>query len=303
VFVTAPQPGVLASRYVEHLVANEAEPAWLAAKEAVRQPATISLEPIHPSGALRLSASQLSTYEDCPRRWFYDNVLRLADSSSVWSDFGSLVHEVLERFLAPTSTVEYSLDALLDLAEQCWNDDIAAFAPQREQARRELDDVLRTWWAMEGEYFDRSKVIEVEHAFDVTVAGHAVRGRIDRVDQDPSRNGIAVADYKSGRHAPREVDVADDLQLAVYYLAALRSEALAAVGPPSRLELLYIRLGKRFEQPITADHEARAEARILEAADEMLAEHLEPLPTADCDHCDYHRLCPLQRAGREVGMR
>ena len=33
------------------------------------------------------------------------------------------------------------------------------------------------------------------------------------------------------------------------------------------------------------------------------AEELDPLPTADCDHCDYHRLCPLQRAGREVGAR
>lgn len=303
VFVAAPQPGVLVSRYVEHLHANPAEPAWPAAKTVVRQPATISRVALHPTGKLRLSASQLSTYEDCPRRWFYDNALRLADSTSVWADFGTLVHDVLEKFLAPTSTVEYSLDALLGLAEDCWSDDIAAFVPQREQARRELDDVLATWWAMEGEHFDRSNVVAVEHEFDVAVGEHAVRGRIDRVDHDTSRNGIAVADYKTGRHPPKEIDVADDLQLAVYYLAALRSEALAQVGPPSRLELLYVRLGKRLEQAITADHEARAEGRILEAAADILAEHIEPLPTADCDHCDYHRLCPLQKAGREVGVR
>jgi DNA helicase-2/ATP-dependent DNA helicase PcrA len=66
---------------------------------------------------------------------------------------------------------------------------------------------------------------------------------------------------------------------------------------PQRMMLL------TFSQPITDDHEARAETRILAAAAEMLDERLDPLPTADCDHCDYHRLCPLQRAGREVGAR
>ncbi|MEY2419144.1 MAG: hypothetical protein QOG90_1824 [Actinomycetota bacterium] len=302
-YVAAPQPGVLVSRYVEHLPLTEAKPAWLEPRPYPLRSVTYTSTPIHPSRTLRLSASQLSTFEDCPRRWFYDSVLRLADSTSVWADFGSLVHDVLERFLAPGSTIEYSFDALLDLSDELWSDDIAAFAPQRDQARRELKDVLATWWQMEGHRFNRADVVEVEHEFDVAVGDHTVRGRIDRVDWDHDRNGIAVVDYKTGRHAPKESEVADDLQLAVYYLAALRSGELAAKGAPTRLELLYIRLNKTFSQPITDDHEERAETRILAAAAQMLDEQLAPLPTADCDHCDYHRLCPLQRAGREVGAR
>jgi RecB family exonuclease len=129
-----------------------------------------------------------------------------------------------------------------------------------------------------------------------------VRGRIDRVDYDHDRNGVAVVDYKTGRRFPKPDDVDHDVQLAVYYLAALRSEALARVGPPTRLELLYFRAKDPFfEQAITADHETVAEARIVAAAAEMLAEHLDPDVEADCDHCDFHRLCPLQKAGREVG--
>ena len=302
-YVAAPQPGVLVSRYAEHLPVTEARPAWPEPRPYPPRSITYTTTPVHPSRRLRLSASQLSTFEDCPRRWFYDNVLRLADSTSVWADFGSLVHDVLEQFLSPDSTVEYSFDALLDLSDQMWSDDIAAFAPQREQARRELKDVLSTWWQMEGHRFNRADVVEVEHEFDVAVGDHTVRGRIDRVDWDHDRNGLAIVDYKTGRHAPKESEVADDLQLAVYYLAALRSAELAARGEPTRLELLYIRLNKTFSQPITDDHEVRAETRILQAAAEMLDEQLEPLPTADCDHCDYHRLCPLQRAGREVGVR
>ncbi len=300
-FVAAPQPGVLVSRYVENHPAHDPRPGWAAPSNPTPKAPTVTAVPIHPSGALRLSASQLSTYENCPRRWFYGNVLRLHDSTSVWADFGNLIHDVLETFLAPGSAVEYSLDALLDLAEEMWTDDVAQFAPQRTQARREMREVLENWWTMEGSLFDRAQVVDVEHEFDFAVGDHHVRGFIDRVDRDPDRGGIAVVDYKTGGRPPSEADVEDDVQLAVYYLAARRSPVLAAIGPPTRLELRYIRVSKTFTQAITPDHEARAEARILEAAQQMLDESLEPLPTADCDHCDYHRLCPLQRAGREAG--
>jgi RecB family exonuclease len=301
VFVAAPQPGVLVSRYVEDLPAHEPRPGWSAPSNPTPKTPTVTTVPIHPSGQLRLSASQLSTYENCPRRWFYGNVLRLHDSTSVWADFGNLVHDVLEKFLAPGSVIEYSLDALLDLAEEMWTDDVAQFAPQRTQARREMREVLENWWSMEGSLFDRAQVVDVEHEFDFAVGDHHVRGFIDRVDRDPDRGGVAVVDYKTGGRTPSEADVEDDVQLAVYYLAAQRSPELAAIGPPTRLELRYIRVSKTFTQAITADHEVRAEQRILEAAQQMLDESLDPLPTADCDHCDYHRLCPLQRAGREAG--
>ncbi len=304
VYVTAPPPGVLVSRYVQNLTAEEARPAWAEPVAPPPRPPTISLTPMHPSGRLRLSASQLSNFEDCARRWYFASVLRLDDSSSVWTAFGSLVHNVLEAFLDPKATSEYSLDALLELSEEMWTDAVAQWKPQQEQARRELREILQKWWDIEGSALKRADVIDVELEFEVAVGNHVVRGRIDRVDYDRDRNGVAVVDYKTGR-PPRERDrddIAHDLQLAVYYLAALRSEQLAQIGPPTRLELLYIKAKDPFfEQPITADHEAVAEARILLAAQEMLDEHLEPNVEADCDHCDFHRLCPLQKAGREVG--
>lgn len=302
VFVTAPQPGVLVSRYVQEFAAEDPDPAWPESAGYERKPATVSLTPMHPSGSLRLSASQLSTFEDCPRRWYYASVLRLDDSTSVWTEFGSLVHNVLEAFLDPATTVEYSLEALLELSEDMWTDTIAQFAPQREQARRELREMLQKWWDIEGSRQIREQVLAVEHEFAVEVGPHIVRGRIDRVDFDPDRNGVSVVDYKTGRRLPKREDVEHDLQLAVYYLAALRSEELAAVGPPTRLELLYFRAREPyFEQKITENHEQAAEERILAAAQEMLDEQLEPTVEADCDHCDFHRLCSLQKSGREVG--
>jgi RecB family exonuclease/superfamily I DNA/RNA helicase len=304
VFISAPPPGVLVSRYVEHLPRTAPTPGWVPPVAPDPRPATVSVTPMHPSGQLRLSASQLSTFEDCPRRWFYASVLRLDDSTSVWTEFGSMVHNVLEAFLDPAATSEYSLEGLLQVAEDHWTDAVAPWKPQQEQAQRELKEMLERWWDIEGKAMTRDQVVAVEHEFEVAVGDHVVRGRIDRVDFDRDRNGIGVVDYKTGRHFPKPEDVEHDLQLAVYYLAAARSEALAAYGPPTRLELLYFRAKDPFfEQPITEHHDVVAEERILAGAEQMLREELAPLVSADCDHCDFHRLCPLQRAGREVGAR
>ncbi|HVE95178.1 MAG TPA: PD-(D/E)XK nuclease family protein [Acidimicrobiales bacterium] len=301
IYVAAPQPGVLVSRYVDHLDAHDPDMAWPAPVAREHRARTGSARPMHPTGALRLSASQLDTYEDCPRRWFYDNHLRLSDRSSVWAGFGTLVHDVLEEFLRPRSAHPFTLDYLLELGDRMWRDDVATWAPQREQARRELDQVLEKWWQIEGADFDRSQVLSVEHAFEVPVGVHTVRGRIDRIDHDPSGTGIAVVDYKTSTRAISDAEAVDDLQLAVYHLAATRDAELAEVGSPVRLELLYLRSGKHREQAITGDHEERTEARILVAAQAILDEAIDPNPAAECGYCDYHRLCPLQKAGRDRG--
>lgn len=303
IYVAAPQPGVLVSRYVDHLDGHDPDMAWPAPISPEHRPRTGSTRAMHPDGALRLSASQLDTYEDCARRWFYDNHLRLSDRSSVWAGFGTLVHDVLEEFLRPGSAHPFTLDYLLELGDRMWRDDVATWAPQREQARRELDQVLEKWWEIEGADFDRAQVLSVEHAFEVPVGAHTVRGRIDRIDHDPSGAGIAVVDYKTSTRAISDAEAVDDLQLAVYHLAASRDEELAEVGPPVRLELLYLRSGKHRQQAITADHEARTEARIVAAAQAILDEAIDPNPAAECRYCDYHRLCPLQKAGRERGTR
>jgi len=95
--------------------------------------------------------------------------------------------------------------------------------------------------------------------------------------------------------------MADNLQLAVYHLAATRDEDLMALGPPTQLRLLYPRTMKSYDQKIVAGHAEATESRILTAAERILDEQFEPSVHANCRYCSFHRLCPLQREGREVG--
>jgi RecB family exonuclease len=128
-----------------------------------------------------------------------------------------------------------------------------------------------------------------------------VQGRIDRIDRADDGLGIRVLDYKTGKSMLRQDAMADDLQLATYHLAATRDTELATWGPPTQLRLLYLRRMETREQEVRPDHAELTEGRILTAAGDILAEAFEPSAHADCDHCDFHRLCPLWDEGREVG--
>jgi RecB family exonuclease len=257
---------------------------------------------VWPAGALRLSATQLDTYADCPLRYAYRYGVGARDEGSLYADLGSRVHDVLERFLDPAAGEPRTSERLFEIADECWRDDIARYRPQLEEARRDYLDMLAQWWEKEGGLSGLApEVLATEHPFSITVGDHTVEGRIDRVDRADDGTGIRVVDYKTGKAIPHQDTMADDLQLATYHLAATRDPVLSALGPPTQLRLLYLRRMEAREQEVRPDHAETTEARIFATAERILTEEFEPSAAADCDHCDFHRLCPLWPEGREVG--
>lgn len=301
VVTAAPEPGVLLSRFVEGW--QERPPR----SPAVRGPAPMSRPPtrnpvaVFPEGRLVLSASQLDTYDDCPLRYAYQYGLRVKDDAGAPAALGSLVHEVLAEFLRPGRDGERTREALLALAAERWRDDVARYRPQIEECRRDYYSMLQDWWAVEGEGPNAPEVLAVEHRFEIELGGVRLTGAIDRIDRADDGEGIRIVDYKTGRKEPRLDELPDDLQLAVYHLAATRDPELAALGPPRQLRLLYLRTMRAYEQPILTGHAEATEARVLAAAAQIQLEQFEPSVDASCRHCSFHRLCPLQREGREVG--
>ncbi len=303
VAVAAPEPGVLLSRFVE-----DWEPAGVMWPTAPGQPPpprerTASSVPVWPSGQLVLSASQLATYDDCPKRYSYQYVLRARDEPGVHAALGSVVHTVLQRFLDPEADppVTRTFEGLTAIANEVWDDGIARYRPQAEQARRDFVSMLASWWETDGA--SDPEVLGVERRFEIPVGTHRLVGSIDRVDRAPDGTSVRVIDYKTGRSEPRPGDIDDDLQLAIYHLATVRDPDLAALGPPAQLELHYLRSTRRYVQPIAEDHAARTEARVLEVAQRILDGQFEPSVHANCRTCPFHRLCPLQPEGRMVGAR
>ena len=297
VAIAAHQPGVLLSRFVEGWPRQAPRPRTPSSAAPVVHPRPSVALLVHPDRTLRLSASQLDTYEDCPLRYAYQYPAGVKGDGTVSSELGTLVHEVLAAFLDPAATHTRDGDTLRRLAETMWRDDIARFRPQVEEARRDYFKMLDEWWEQEG--VAAPEVLAIEHDFEITVGPHLVVGKIDRIDRVPG--GLRIVDFKTGKREPAEKEMPDNLQLAVYHLAATRDPAVMAWGEPVLLDLVFLRTMNIRRQEITADHAARTEQRILALADRILAEDFAPSPHANCRYCDFHRLCPLQPEGREVG--
>jgi superfamily I DNA/RNA helicase/RecB family exonuclease len=298
VATAGPEPGVLESRFVGDWPVEAATIPLAPGEPPAARPSTDGGPPLYPHDTLQLSASRLETYEDCPLRYFYEYVLRVRTDSNVYAELGTLVHEVLRAFLDPDNDeIDYSLDGLREVGERMWRDDLARYRPQVEEARRDFFDMLERWWEAEGA-LSRPDVLAVERRFEVDVGPHKITGSIDRVDR---RDGaIRIVDYKTGSRETPEDEMPDNLQLAVYHLAACRDPELAACGPATELDLMFLRSMKVRSQPVTSDHEATTEARVLAVADRILAEEFQPSVHANCRVCAFHRLCPIQAAGRET---
>jgi putative RecB family exonuclease len=281
--------------------------------------ATEGLQPVFPSRRLELSASRLMLYDDCPLRYFYRYVVGVQGPGGVAASMGTVVHAALAEFLDPTQHPDasgaddaagpggHSWPALEAIGRRLWEDEgwgatIAPYQPMREQARRDVFTMLQSWWDTESAAAGAAgawpDVVAVEYPFEIEVGDHRVRGYIDRIDR--VEGGLAIVDYKTGAHVMPAAEAADDLQLATYHLAVLRDPALASLGPPVSLELWYLRSGVAVGQPIAVGHAERTEQRIIDAAERILAEAFDPSVEADCEHCEFHRLCPLQIRGRHV---
>jgi superfamily I DNA/RNA helicase/RecB family exonuclease len=264
-----------------------------------RRDYTVDPEPIAAEGRLRTSYSRIGTYEDCHLKYFFGSVAGLDDRSSYQMAFGRLMHTIFE--LAAKGDIANEPDDLKAAYRRRFN---PAWFPSRAIAYQYWRDgmgMLELWHRGEAEAARRALRFEV--GFEMEVGEHLVRGRIDRVDRGPD-GGIVLLDYKTARYPASEEDAERSLQLAIYYLAALRDPELAALGHPVEMQLVYparVTHGRftRVSQHPGPDHAGQVERRLLALLDGAAAESFDPDPHADCRMCAFKPICPMWPQGEE----
>ena len=187
------------------------------------------------------SASSLSTYLACPRKYYYSSVLRLRTRSGLAAERGSAFHRTLSRFHAPETEAGWRGDIsrartlFWQIAEEETQIYLGLVANEFDKRveRRALTKILENYWDSEFEEPATRGALPVTLATETEVGWAVserlfVKGYIDRVIR-ASDGRIEVVDYKAG--SPKTLGgvlgmlgmkdkPATDLQILIYLLAA-----------------------------------------------------------------------------------
>ena len=257
---------------------------------AREEPSLAAFLPRRGDGMLSLSASDLSLYLTCPLKYKFARVFGIPQEPTINQRFGILFHNVLERFhKEPPERAEDGLRELNRLFEAGWRRTGFGSSDDELQFRDRAREALRLYWEREREA--EGEPVWLEKKFDFKVGDHHVRGRVDRVDRLPDGD-YELIDYKTGERKSEE-DLDDDLQLALYRMAAREAWGIEA-GTGS---YYYVLDAEKVPAPTHPDDAERVERTVLQVGEGILSQDFEPRPSPSvCSWCDYRLICPAAEA-------
>jgi DNA helicase-2/ATP-dependent DNA helicase PcrA len=257
---------------------------------AREEPSLAAFLPRRGDGRLSLSASDLSLYLTCPLKYKFARVFGIPQEPTINQRFGILFHNVLERFhKEPPANEHEGLRLLNRLFEQGWRRTGFGSTDDELQFRDRAKEALRLYW--ERERLAEGEPVWLEKKFDFKVGDHHVRGRVDRVDRLPDGD-YELIDYKTGERKSEE-DLDDDLQLALYRMAAREAWGIEA----STGSYYYVLDGDKVAAPTKPDDAERVERTVLQVGEGILSQDFEPRPSPKvCSWCDYRLICPAAEA-------
>jgi superfamily I DNA/RNA helicase/RecB family exonuclease len=247
------------------------------------------------------SYSRLSTLENCGLQYLYQVEMGLDPESthSMW--VGVLIHDIIDR--AQRGVIPRTLDGVLTALDEGWDPDV--FPSRAIESRRYQDcrAMLKRW--IDGE---KAEVVHSEVSFKYPLDGALIRGKIDAIFR--MENGhLRIVDYKTGRYAPAQKGIDQNLQLAAYFLATVYDEELRKLGETGYMQLAFP-AKEAWDGPgytvrgtnVKPGYQEWAEGQLKELLARIRAENFAPSPEADCKWCDFKIICPLWPEGSDAGV-
>jgi ATP-dependent helicase/nuclease subunit B len=265
-----------------------------------------------------LRVTDIGTWRRNPYAIYARRILSLQKLEPLESDMtaakkGSIIHEVLEKFLRsyPDKLPANPLDELLALGRE-------VFAPYRDQPQ-----VMAFWWPrferiacwfIDQERTRRAaniKTLQAEAEGSVVLNGLTLKGRADRIDRLPDGT-LEIIDYKTGK-LPSQTAVKTGLEPQLPLLALIASEGgFKGLPAATASALSYWKLSGGAEageeqivkEPVDALMKTAREGLenlIKNFADLNMPYRAVPKPSLRPDYDDYEHLARLAEWGRAAG--
>lgn len=260
------------------------------------------------------SYSSIKRYKSCPYQYYFANILRIPVEGKAALTFGDVMHQVLHQFLQVALTnnevqqgelfgadvVLPPLDDLLALYETIWRDEWYSTAQQKEAYFEKGKLILQTFWQRFND--DKPVVLMLEQPFTWRLKGHAVRGRIDRVDVVTDGHSttsgrslvpaVEIIDYKTGKPKKKTLSTDDRRQLLLYYIVARDVLKLN----PVKLSYYYLESGETLSFVPKPKDEEKLTSMLLDAIAGIQAGDYTPSPDQfSCSFCDFKNICDYRK--------
>lgn len=249
------------------------------------------------------SHSRLSSFENCPRQFFYRYVEKLpVESESIEAFVGKRVHEVLERLNRFVERGQVpSLGKVIERFRALWSEHFdgerirIVRAENPADAYRELGERCLSNHYRRHYPFDRDETLGIEErvTFALDAEGrYRMQGIVDRIVR-AADGAIEIHDYKTGRWVPTQQALDQDRQLALYQIGVSQAHGDA----PVRLVWHYLMRDQMRTSTRTAEQLDALRTATAARIDEIEAEQsFDPRPSALCSWCEFREACPATSA-------
>ena len=246
---------------------------------------------------IEFSASKLDLYKKCPLQFKYRYLLNVPTRRNGPINVGAAVHAVLEKITKRRMNGESTTyEQALELLEKHWEN---ADFESRKSANEYWENaklMIRNYMKWDRDADERgSTIVGVEKKFGLDIDGLKFIGKMDRVDKEADDKYV-VTDYKTGKTPTRPSEIADDIQMNLYALAAesVYNEL------PAKVMQLFVLGNKEVPNEVNDEKLKAGRAVIVDKAKAILNGEFPASPEyMKCRWCDYVDICDSRYPGSE----
>jgi RecB family exonuclease len=258
-----------------------------------------------PSALVRVSPSQVESFDRCALRWLLEQSGGRSASSAA-QGLGILIHELAEQ--EPDGDESRLATLLEERFDRLGLGSGWVADSERARARKMVARLAQYVAAARA---GGRRLVATEETVRVQVGRADISGMVDRLEQDEDGR-LIVVDLKTGKSAPAKAEVQRHAQLGVYQVAVEEGGFTKLTGGPAESGgAVLAQLGKndttkvsiQQQPPLSKDPDPLwARSLLATVADGMAGAHFEAKSNGMCRMCALRRSCPLQTEGRQVGQ-